>query len=232
MATLTAAEAIVRLKQTEQRTHTLVNDPDNVGHYTTDTNPPKQVETYPHFMARIQNEADGVVALATEQAQHSEASAQRSEAAAGHADAMMPVITATGNTQVTRVQNEGNTQHNRVLTEGNLQTARVVTEGDRQTARVALEGNAQYQRAREEANRAEHAASAIPGFADNTQAFFGFNVLPDGRLLLTISEDGDRLVASDFEVWAILPASSRFYLDDGRLMLDLPFQQSATIGGI
>ena len=61
---LSAQEVITRLKESEERTHVLVNDPANVGYYTTDTTPTEQVETYPHFMRRITDTTDGIVAQA------------------------------------------------------------------------------------------------------------------------------------------------------------------------
>jgi hypothetical protein len=78
MALSTVQEAITRFKESEERTHILVNDPADVGYYTTDTAPSKQVETYPHFIKRITNTANGYV----QQAAASAASANASKNAA------------------------------------------------------------------------------------------------------------------------------------------------------
>lgn len=84
---LSAKEAITRFKESEERTHVLVNDPNDVGFYTTDTNPPQQVETYPHFIKRITNTATGVVAQA-------QAAADRAEAAANQANQILIKVTS------------------------------------------------------------------------------------------------------------------------------------------
>jgi len=97
---LSAQEAITRFKESEERTHVLVNDPDDVGFYTTDTTPAKQVETYPHFIKRITNTADGAVAQA-------QAAADRSEAAANQANQILIKVGVEGDTQIQRIQDEG-----------------------------------------------------------------------------------------------------------------------------
>lgn len=75
-----------------------------------------------------------------------------------------------------------------------------------------------------QANRAENAAASIPGFTQNAQVFFGFTVDKNFNLTLTTSEEGDRLKVSDYDVWAVLPVQSRFYMEASSLILELPHQ--------
>ena len=150
-------------------------------------------------------------------------------------DSQCSKINTTGNTQVIRVTKEGNAQYKRVNDEGVAQYSRIKVEGNTQCLRVRDVGDVQVdylktvaadkiERTEQAADRAENAARSIPGFAANLRNFFGLRV--DERMHLTVvkSEDGDRLRGADYDHWYVLPHESRFFIDNGRLMLELPFQ--------
>lgn len=86
------------------------------------------------------------------------------------------------------------------------------------------ESKGQAERAEYEADRAENAASSITGFSKNAHVFFGFTVDENFNLRLTKSEKGDNLRAADYDEWLVLPTQAAFSLQNGSLIMSLPFQ--------
>ena len=69
---------IERFWENEERTDVFVNDKDDSGYYETNKTPSEKVETLPHFMKRVTDETDGVIAQAQLEADRSAAEANRS----------------------------------------------------------------------------------------------------------------------------------------------------------
>lgn len=75
------------------------------------------------------------------------------------------------------------------------------------------------------AESAVNAAKTIEGFAHATQAFHGLYIDENLHLIGVKAEDGDTVNSEDFFHYAILPTEARFFLEGGKLALELPFTQ-------
>ena len=96
--------------------------------------------------------------------------------------------------------------------------------GDEQLSNIHNAGAYYVDKASMEANRAENAASSIQGFADNAVVFFAFAIDAAFNLMLTKSQDNDYIKIDDYNTFAIWPVQVRPYVDNGLLLLELPFQ--------
>lgn len=150
--------------------------------------------------------------------------ARESAAAKDVVDAAKAGITAEGTAQVGLVNTAGNSQTTRVTAEGDTQVLRVRDVGDAQSHHLKTVAADEIERTEQAADRAENAARSIPGFAANVRSFFGLRVNERMHLTVVRSEDGDLLRGADYDHWYVLPHEARFFIDNGRLMLELPFQ--------
>ena len=158
------------------------------------------------------------------QAKKAADAATRAESAATTATAKLLEVRAEGTTQVGLVKTQGNTESTRVRAEGTTQVSAVRAKGDTEIVRLRNEVDTHIDVAEQAADRAEHAVQSIPGFVARATSIFGFTVNDGGCLICTQVADGETVNSADFATWDILPAETRFFVDNGNLVLSLPFQ--------
>ncbi len=103
---------------------------------------------------------------------------------------------------------------------GDEQIARIKGEGDTYLNRMALE----TRRASDEADRAEAAANAIPGLAENRTVFQGYRVEFPYLARYVPSEVSETTDINVYEAYDVLPVLSGWrILDNGHLVLETGF---------
>lgn len=107
--------------------------------------------------------------------------------------------------------------------QANAVLPQVVAAGEEALGRVRAEGEIQVERATEEADRAEAAASQIPGFAENAYAIFGLRYGAGFTLEAYRSEPEESVYTEEYLAVSVLPASCRLSVEAGRVKLYIPF---------
>lgn len=136
---LTSKEAVARFKESEERSHVLVNDPANVGFYTTDTTPGKRVETYPHFINRVTNTTNGIIAQANDAVEKVEKAVNDGLQKFEDGVEWIEEIVEASNKLVT----EGYVKIDAMVTDGLVQLNTVVTDGVAQIDTMLTDGMVQ-----------------------------------------------------------------------------------------
>ena len=129
-------------------------------------------------------------------------SADRAENAAERADSLLVAIESTGDYQLNLINQTAN----------------------KHLTAIQEQGGHYVDQAEGAADRAENAAANIEGFADNSHVFFGFKIDDKFNLIITKSQEGDYIATEDYDAYAIWPVQVRPYLENGNLLLELPFQ--------